>query len=74
MNMNFNYPTTMYESILAPIYVFLVLFTSFAFYHEMFFSKNRKKYFSTRNKYIWAEILSYIVANICNSYSCKFFL
>ena len=32
--MNYSYLTTMYESILAQIYVFLVLFTSFAFYHE----------------------------------------
>ena len=41
MNMNYSYPTTMYESILAQMYVFLVLFTIFAFYHE----KLRKIFF-----------------------------
>ena len=30
--MNCSYPITMYESILAQMYVFLVLFTIFAFY------------------------------------------
>ena len=34
MNMNCSYPTTMHESILAQMCVFLVLFTIFAFYHE----------------------------------------
>ena len=28
------YPTTMYESILAQMHVFLVVFTNFAFYHD----------------------------------------
>ena len=37
MNMNYSYPTTMYESFLAQMYVFLVLFTMFAFYHEIIF-------------------------------------
>ena len=32
MNKNYSYPTTMYEIILAQMYVFLVLFTIFAFY------------------------------------------
>ena len=32
--MSYSYPTTMYESSLAQKYVFLVLFTMFAFYHE----------------------------------------
>ena len=62
MNMNYSYPTTMYESILAQMYVFLVLFTIFAFYHEQFLKpKLPKKYFSTRNMYLWAKILSHIV-------------
>ena len=30
MNMNYSYPTTMYESILAQMYVFLVVFKNFA--------------------------------------------
>ena len=45
MNMNYSYPTSMYESILAQMYVFLVLFTIFAFYQEFFFSQNCKKIF-----------------------------
>ena len=39
MNMRYNYPTTMYEIILAKMYVFLVLLTFFAFYHEYFKAK-----------------------------------
>ena len=45
MNMNYSYPTTMYESVLAQMYVFLVLFTFFAFYHKIIFSQNCKKIF-----------------------------
>ena len=39
------YPTKMYESILAKIYVFLVLFTIFDFYHENKFKQNCKNIF-----------------------------
>ena len=46
MNMKYSYPTTMYESILAQIYVFLVLFTIFAVYHEnLFWPKLQKIFF-----------------------------
>ena len=45
MNMNYSYPTTMYESILAQIYVFLVLFTIFAFYNEKLFKPKLSKIF-----------------------------
>ena len=45
MNMKYNYSTTMYESILAQIYVFLVLFTLFAFYHENIFKPKFQKIF-----------------------------
>ena len=45
MHMNYNYPTTLHESILAQMYVFLVLFTIFAFYHEQFLSKKNAKIF-----------------------------
>ena len=46
MNMNYSYPTTMYESILAQIYVFLVLFTIFAVYYEnLFWPKLQKIFF-----------------------------
>ena len=45
MKMKYNYPTTMYESILAQMYVFLVLFTLFAFYHENIFKPKLQKIF-----------------------------
>ena len=61
MNMKYSYPTTMYESILAKMYVFLVFLYFTAFYHEKDLSKNCKKYFSIRIVYIQVKILSYIV-------------
>ena len=46
MNMNYSNPTTMYESSFAQMYVFLVLFTILAFYHEKKFKpKLQKKFF-----------------------------
>ena len=45
MNMNYSYPTIMYESILAKMYVFLVLFTIFAFYHEKSFKQKLQNIF-----------------------------
>ena len=45
MNMKYNYPTTMYEIILAQMYAFLVLFTFFAFYHENMFKPKLQKIF-----------------------------
>ena len=45
MNMSYSYPNTMHESIVAQKYVFLVLFTIFAFYHEFFLTKMEKKKF-----------------------------
>ena len=47
MNKNYSYPTTIWVSILTQIYVFLVLFTIFAFDLETFISK------------IWKNILFY---------------
>ena len=45
----------------VPLRALFLVFTIFAFYHEIFLSQNCKKYFSTKNMYIWAKILSYIV-------------
>ena len=45
MNMNYSYPTTMYEIFLAQIYVFLVLFTIFAFFNEKLFNPKLQKIF-----------------------------
>ena len=45
MNKNYSYPTTLYERMLAEIYVVLVLYIIFAFYRENFLSKNWKKVF-----------------------------
>ena len=62
MNMKYSYPTTMYESILAQMYVSLVLLHFTAFYHEKDFKqKLQKKYFSTRIVYIRVKILSCII-------------
>ena len=50
MNINYSYPTTMYEIILAHINVFLVLCTIVAFYHEKAFKpKLQKKIFFYQN-------------------------
>ena len=43
--MNYSFPTTMYKSILAQMYAFLVLFTIFAFYHDFFFKPVLQKIF-----------------------------
>ena len=45
MNMNYSYPATVYESILPQMYVFLVSFTIFAFYHEQIFKQKLQKIF-----------------------------
>ena len=52
MNMNYSYLTTMYESILAQMYVFLVLFTIFAFYHEKNCKQKLQKLFFY-HKYVY---------------------
>ena len=47
MNMKYSFPTTMFDSILAQMYVFLVFLHFTAFYHEkdfkqkIFFYQNR---------------------------------
>ena len=45
MNLNYSYRTTKHESILTEMYVFLVFFTIFAFYHEKILSKIAKNIF-----------------------------
>ena len=62
MNFNYNYSTTIYESILAKIHLFMVekhFFCNFClnFFHGKKQKLNKKK----RNTYIWATILSYTV-------------
>ena len=44
MNKNYSYPTTIWESILTRIYIFLI-FTNFAFDLEKIISKNWKNIF-----------------------------
>ena len=61
MNMNHSYPTTMYENILAQIYVFLVLFTIFAFYHENKFKQKMHTEIQPEICTFWQNIVSYIV-------------
>ena len=51
MNINYNYPTTMHESITAQMYIFLMLFTIFAFTMN-FSSQNCKKKIFFYQKYV----------------------
>ena len=51
MNMNCSYPITMHESILAQMFVLLVLFTIFAFYCDNCFKPKLPKIFFYR-KYV----------------------
>ena len=52
MNMNYSNLTTMYESIFSQMYVLLVLFTIFAFYHGIFFQPKLQKVFFYQ-KYVY---------------------
>ena len=52
MNMNYSNLTIMYESIFAQMYVLLVLFTIFAFYHDNFFKPKLQKIFFYQ-KYVY---------------------
>ena len=54
MNMNYNYLTTIFRSILAQIYLFLVLFTIFHFDLEKFIRKNCKNIFFYQ-KFVYLE-------------------
>ena len=78
MNRNYSYPTTMHESILAQIYVFLVLFTIFAFYNEKWFKPKLQKtiflpeictYGRKYSHTLWSENCS---PCSCKSFSLKF--
>ena len=78
MNMNNSYLTTMYESILTQIYVFLALFRIFAFYHEKYFKQNLQKlFFYHKYEYLSKNTLIHcsriIVVHIyVNVFSLKF--
>ena len=48
LNKNYSYPTTICESSLTQMHVFLVKFTIIDFYHERSINKNWKDIFSTR--------------------------
>ena len=50
MNMKYSYPTTMYESTLAQMYVFLVSLHFTALYHEKEFKQKLQKVFFYRNR------------------------
>ena len=55
--MNYSNPTTMYESIFAQIYVFLVLFTILAFYHEKSRPKLQKIFFYEKSVHLGEHTL-----------------
>ena len=52
MNMNYSYSTTMYESILAQMYAFLVLFACFCFLPRTSFKQKLQKVFFYQ-KYVY---------------------
>ena len=73
MNMNYNYLTTIFRSILNQIYVFLVLFTIFHFDLEKFISKKCKYIFfcqkcvhlgESTSKYCSRIIVVHVLATI----------
>ena len=65
MNMNYCYPTTMYESILAQnVCISGIICMFLLFDMKKSFKRKLQKLFSTRNMYIWAKILSYIVVEL----------
>ena len=71
--MNYNYPTAMYESIFAQMYVFLVLFTIFAFYHEKSFKPKLQKNIFLPEICIFGPKYSHtLLSENCSSCSCKF--
>ena len=73
MNMDYSYPTTMYESILAQMCVSLVLFTFFAFYHEIFLSQNcKKKIFLPEICIFGRKYSNTLLSEKCSSCSCKY--
>ena len=57
MNMNYSNLTTMYESIFAQMYVLLVLFTIFAFYHEIVFKPKLQIFFYQKYVYLGENTL-----------------
>ena len=71
MNNNYRYPTTICESILTQIYVFLVLFTSFDFHHKIFICKTRKNIFFYQ-KFVHLGKTTLINCSTC-SCTCFFF-
>ena len=74
--MNHSYPTTMYENILAQIYVFLLLFTIFAFYHENKFKQNCTQKFNQKYvhfcKYTFIHFSRITVVHVVKVFSLKF--
>ena len=61
MYMNYSSLTTMYESIFAQMYIFLVEKYFWQFWLKKIFMVKSKNVNNTRNAYDWAKILSYIV-------------
>ena len=61
MNMSYSYPTTMYESIFAQMYIFVVEKYVLQVLLKNVSKIKAKIVNNTINTYIWAKILSYIV-------------
>ena len=66
INMNYNYPTTIWESIVAQMYKFLVeFFFSQIFAYTLFMVKIEKNVNNTSKTYICVKIRSHILVGIC---------
>ena len=61
MNMNYDFLTTLYESIFAQKYILLVEKYVLQFWLKNFHSKKETMVSNTRKTYSWAKILPYIV-------------
>ena len=74
MNMNYSNLTTMYESTFAQMYVLLVLFTIFAFYHEHFLKPKLQKNIFLPEICISGQKYSHtLLSENCSSCLCKCF-
>ena len=67
INVNYYYPTTIWESIFAQMYKFLVENIFFQFLRIIFSRSKAKIVNNTRNKYILVKILPILLLDNCSS-------
>ena len=61
MNKNCSYPTTMYESVLTQMYIFLVLFTFYLYYETILRQKLENIFFYQKFAHLEGNKKLYIV-------------